>query len=106
MMNEANNNNACSCCSSAQVCTQAVNAPLCEARRCSAQSAMAQAKKQTLKQPMKQAIKQPARELARWCHNTAQDQHSKASLMQGARSSIFRWYSTYCISVLTTNMHP
>jgi hypothetical protein len=67
---------------------------------------MAQAKKQTLKQPMKQAIKQPARELARWCHNTAQDQHSKASLMQGARSSIFRWYSTYCISVLTTNMHP
>ena len=64
MMNEANNNNACSCCSSAQVCTQAVNAPLCEARRCSAQSAMAQAKKQTLKQPMKQAIKQRARECA------------------------------------------
>ena len=45
------------------------------------------------------------RELARWCRNTAQDQHSKASLMRRARSSIFRWYSTYCISVLTTNMH-
>jgi hypothetical protein len=22
------------------------------------------------------------------------------------RNSIFRWYSTYCISVLTTNMQP
>jgi hypothetical protein len=67
---------------------------------------MAQAKKQTLKQPMKQAIQQPARELARWCRNTAQNQHSKASLMHRAHSSIFRWYSTYYISVLTTNMHP
>jgi hypothetical protein len=38
-----------------------------------------QSMKQTLKQPMKQAIKQSARELARWCRNTAQDQHSKAS---------------------------
>ena len=52
MMNEANNNAAC--CSSAQT----VNAPLCEERQCNAQSAIAQAKKQTLKQPMKQAIKQ------------------------------------------------
>jgi hypothetical protein len=42
-------------------------------------SAMAQAKKQALQQPMEQAIQQPARELARWCHHTAQDQHSKAS---------------------------
>jgi hypothetical protein len=105
MMNEANNNNAAAD-SSAQVCTQAVNAPLCEARRCNAQSAMAQAKKQALKQAMKHAIKQPARELARWCRNTAQDQHSKASLMHRVRSSIFRWYSTCCISVLTTDMHP
>jgi hypothetical protein len=30
----------------------------CEARRCSAQSAMAQAKKQTLKQPMTSMMKQ------------------------------------------------
>jgi hypothetical protein len=58
MMNEAKNNAAC--CSSAQT----VNAPLCEEKRCSAQSAMAQAKKQTLKQPMKQLIKQSAHELA------------------------------------------
>jgi hypothetical protein len=26
-------------------------------------------------------------------------------LMLRVRNSIFRWYSTYCISVLTTNMH-
>ena len=28
---------------------------------------------------MEQAIKQSVRELVRWCHNTAQDQHSKAN---------------------------
>jgi hypothetical protein len=28
---------------------------------------------------MGQAIKQSVRELVRWCHNTAQDQHSKAN---------------------------
>jgi hypothetical protein len=59
--------------------TQTVNAPLCEARQGSAQSAMTQAKRQTLTQWMEPAPKQPARELARWCHNTAQDQDSKAS---------------------------
>ena len=40
---------------------------------------MAQAKKQTLNQSMEQAIKLSVRELVRWCHNTARDQHSKAS---------------------------
>jgi hypothetical protein len=40
-----------------------VNAPLCEAGQCSAQSTMAQAKKQ----PIKQAIKQSARELIDNC---------------------------------------
>ena len=57
MLNEANNNAAC--CSA-----QTVNAPLCEERQRSAQSVMAQAKKQSLTQPKKQAIKQQARELA------------------------------------------
>jgi hypothetical protein len=71
MMNEANTTAVCG--------TQTVNAPLCEARQCSAQSAMGQAKKQTLKQPMEQAIKQPAREFLHWCHKTALDQRSKAS---------------------------
>ena len=41
MMNEANNNAAC--CNSAQTVN---GAPLCEARRCSAQTAMAQAKQE------------------------------------------------------------
>ena len=66
--------------------------------------------KQPMKQPMEQAIKQSARELARWCRNT-ESQYSTGStleskwLMLRVRNSIFRWYSTYCISVLTTNMH-
>jgi hypothetical protein len=70
MLNEANNNAAC--CSA-----QTVNAPLGEERQRSAQSVMAQAKKQSLTQPKKQAIKQQARELA--VGVTRQDQHSKAS---------------------------
>jgi hypothetical protein len=70
MMNKANNNAAA---------VEGTDSELCEASQGSAQSAIAQAKKQTLKQPKEQAIKQPARELARWCHNTAQGQHSKAS---------------------------
>ena len=58
-MNEANNN------ATAVSSTQTMNAPLCEERHGNAQSAMAQAKKQTLEQPMKQAIqKQSVRELA------------------------------------------
>jgi hypothetical protein len=73
MMNEANNN------ATAVSSTQTMNAPLCEERHGNAQSAIAQAKKQTLEQPMKQAIKkQSVRELAVG-HNTAQDQHSKAN---------------------------
>jgi hypothetical protein len=39
-----------------------VNAPLCEERQRSAQTTMAQAKKQALTQPTKQAIKQQARD--------------------------------------------
>ena len=72
-------------------------------------------KKHTLKQPMKQpieqAIKQSAHELVRWCRN-AESQYSTGStleskwLMLRVRNSIFRWYSTHCIPVLTTNMHP
>ena len=73
-------------------------------------------KKHTLKQPMKQpmeqaTIKQSARELARWCRN-AESQYSTGStleskwLMLRVRNSIFCCYSTHCISVLTTNMHP
>ena len=99
-------------CSSAQT----VNAPLCEANRYSTQTAAVQKRskkhtlKQPMKQPMKQVIKQSARELARWCRNT-ESQYSTGStleskwLMLCVRSSIFRWYNTYCISVLTTNMH-
>jgi hypothetical protein len=34
---------------------------------------------QALNDSMEQAIKQSMRELARWCHHTAQDQHSKAN---------------------------
>ena len=83
-MNEANNN------ATAVSSTPTMNAPLCEERHGNAQSAIAQAKKQTLEQPMKQAIKQQARELARWWRNTAQDHYSKASLTHRARSSIFR----------------
>jgi hypothetical protein len=73
LMNEANNNAAAVC------SAQTVNAPLREARKGSAQSAMTQAKKKTLQQSMEQATKQSVRELARGCHNAAQDQHSKAS---------------------------
>jgi hypothetical protein len=100
MMNEANNNAA------AEVGAQTVHAPLCEARQGSATFAMAQAKKHTLKQPMKQAIKQVVGELGRWCKNTAHDQNSKASSSIHVRNSSFRWYSSYCSSVLTTNTHP
>jgi hypothetical protein len=50
IMNEANNNAAAVC------SAQTVNAPLCESRQGSAQSAMTQAKKQTLNQSMEQAI--------------------------------------------------
>ena len=46
MMNEANNNVAC--CSSAQT----MNAPLCEERQRSAQSAMAQAKQEANTEPV------------------------------------------------------
>jgi hypothetical protein len=72
----------------------------------SAQSAMAQAKKQRLTQPMKQAIKQSARELARWCTKSTGSTLESKWLMLDVRNSIVRWYSDYCISVLTTNMHP
>ena len=51
----------------------------CETRQGSAQSAMTQAKKQAVNHSMEQAIKQSVRELACWCHNTVQDQHSKAN---------------------------
>jgi hypothetical protein len=71
-MNEANNN-ATAVCSA-----QTVNALLSEARQGSAQSAICngpKAKKQTLDQSMEQATKQSVRELVRWRHNTAQDQH-------------------------------
>ena len=70
MMNKANNNAAAA---------EGTGSVLCEASQGSAQSAIAQAKKQTLNQPKEQAIKQPVHELVRWCHNTAQGQHSKAS---------------------------
>ena len=40
---------------------------------------MTQAKKQALNHSMEQAIKQSVRELVCWCHNTVQDQHSKAN---------------------------
>jgi hypothetical protein len=38
-----------------------------------------QAKEQALNHSMEQAIKQSVRELVCWCHNTVQDQHSKAN---------------------------
>ena len=51
----------------------------CEARQGNAQSARPTEEAHALNHSMEQVIKQSVRDLVRWCHNTAQDQHSKAN---------------------------
>jgi hypothetical protein len=81
-----------------------VNAPHCEASRCIRNGPSEEAVTEAADEASDKTVGARVGPLVSQ-YSTGSTLESKW-LMFRVRNSIFSWYSTYCISVLTTNMHP